>query len=163
MSYNQNCKFKLGLPFFHSAPGCFHESKQYDLNQSWKETACKECHCSIDGVYCTYTNCSQLDNCEITYVPEGACCPVCFEVADPSDKPMGKPIVSENSCVGEDGLFFNEGQLIQLGACRMCECENGHIICEEKTCEPLICGENEMYEVIDDECCPKCIGKCVCS
>ncbi len=115
----------------------------------------------MDGVYCTYTNCSQLENCEITYIPEGACCPVCFEVADPSEMPiMGKPLIdSEDSCVGDDGLVFNNGQVFQLGSCRMCKCEDGHFMCEEKSCEPLVCGINEMYEVVADECCPKCIGE----
>ena len=142
-------------------PGCIHENKKYSLNDTWNETACKKCHCTADGVYCTYDNCSQLEECEVTYVPEGACCPVCLELAGMPNRPDGVPLVTEDSgCITEDGLTFNAGEMFKPGACRICICKKNRMICEEKTCEPLVCGQDQVYsEAVEGECCPKCIGK----
>lgn len=106
-------------------------------------------------------NCTQLEDCEVTYVPEGACCPVCSEPATPQEPPNNLPLFSDtdSSCYSEDGMTLREGEMIWPGPCRMCRCKDRKIVCEEKTCEPLVCADDEIYGEVEGECCPQCIGK----
>ena len=148
--------------FFYlcKVPGCFHENRQYPLNDTWNETPCKQCHCTEDGVYCTFTNCPQLEDCEITYVPEGDCCPKCFEASEPNgEDPAFVVDVEENGCITDDGQMLQEGEVINPGPCRICKCKEESIMCEEKMCEPLVCHDDQVYAITDEECCPKCMGE----
>lgn len=109
-----------------------------------------------------YTNCSQLEDCEVTYVPDDGCCPECLEPATPATVPSDTPIFSdpESGCYSEvDGVMLEEGDVVWPGPCRMCRCTEGRIVCEEKTCEPLVCGDDQVYGEMEGKCCPQCIGE----
>ena len=138
---------------------CLHDGVKYNYSEVWQENVCKTCQCTLDGVLCTYTNCTQLEDCAITYVPVGQCCPLCFQSTDIFDNTQEIPIIS--GCITESGMTYDEGEVFMPGDCRTCRCEEGSVQCREKICEPLICDENEGYSVPEGECCPVCVGKSI--
>lgn len=67
--------------------------------------------------------------------------------------------VEENGCITDDGQMLQEGEVIKPGPCRICKCEDKSIMCEEKMCEPLVCHDDQVYAITDEECCPMCMGE----
>ena len=154
MSFYENfhCIFIILSP---SNTGCNYEGTLYSYNETWNETSCKTCTCTPEGVQCTYKNCTQLSDCSVTYIPEGECCPVCFQptnVITPNDNL--DDVLS--GCMSESGAKYEEGQRWEPGPCRRCRCEDGEISCAEKMCDTPKCDDGVSYYIPEGECCPIC-------
>ena len=116
------------------------------------------CVCSVLGVDCSDTNCTVLESCAVTYVPDGECCPICIDPVHTTINAID-PATLKLKCSDDNGVVYEEGQKWNVNSCRGCMCELGDIVCQEMVCPPIICDANTGYYVPTDECCPICMSK----
>ncbi|XP_064623797.1 cysteine-rich motor neuron 1 protein-like isoform X2 [Lineus longissimus] len=58
---------------------CKYHETLYDPGERWSPTLCKRCRCSKGRVKCHEKVCAKMDNCALSHIPPGECCPVCSE------------------------------------------------------------------------------------
>lgn len=139
--------------------GCKYNNVRYSYGDKWMDgSKCTTCICTENGAECTAVNCTEL-MCSITYIPEGECCPVCFESTTNTVNNYRPPDpVPASGCTAENGDHYDEGDEWRPHPCRDCKCVNGEIDCTERVCDVIICSEEEEYHLPEGYCCPICRG-----
>ena len=102
-------------------------------------------------------NCSEPTDCSITYIPEGECCPVCFE----SDETLNPSANTPLHCITMQGERHINGDTWDMNPCISCRCNNSEIKCHEKVCDAVPCNIEEGQEYVFPlgACCPICKGR----
>ncbi|XP_066541573.1 kielin/chordin-like protein [Hoplias malabaricus] len=91
---------------------CSYQGRIYRNNEIFSPHQCSQCVCQNGKVECTEIRCPPL-SCSKTFVPQGACCPVC------------QPGCEYESEFYADGDFF----VSKTNRCLNCSCSQGHVSC----------------------------------
>ncbi|KAM6269950.1 LOW QUALITY PROTEIN: extracellular matrix organizing protein FRAS1 [Porphyrio hochstetteri] len=125
---------------------CQHEGQIHSHGTQWTSSGCVQCSCTHGNVSCTPTACPAL-TCgqgELQYTPQGSCCPKCVGTGEPCSF---------------DGRSFQDGEDWRLGRCSRCVCRDGAAQCLTASCQPLLCGQDEVLVLPPGRCCPGCVPK----
>lgn len=130
---------------------------KYAFEEEWMDDTCTTCTCTEGGAECASVNCSEPVDCSITYIPEGKCCPVCFN--EPNE--ALSPETTSLHCITDNGERHEDGNSWDSTPCVMCTCSNGEINCNKKACDVVPCNldEGQEYVVPMGKCCPICKGQ----
>eukprot|EP00754_Rhynchopus_humris_P009650 Rhum_TRINITY_DN14069_c0_g1::Rhum_TRINITY_DN14069_c0_g1_i1::g.67925::m.67925 len=114
--------------------------------------------CGAEGKDCAAVLCPAVKCPYGSYVPEGECCPVCYQGC-------------KTTC-GKDVAHGWSGNDDGSNHCNQCKCSNGVMGCTEMACEPKPC-EKDCAAVLcpavkcpfgsyvpEGECCPVCYQGC---
>ncbi|XP_023238974.1 uncharacterized protein LOC111637659 [Centruroides sculpturatus] len=131
VSYPDKC-----CPICPSVSECYLGEKTYKFHETFLDprNACQECICMEDGeVICYHIPCPAI-NCPNPILE--LCCESC------------------NGCSFANNSFPNQKSFVDpLDDCRNCFCNNGHVTCHHRQCEPVNCKNTVIQE-----CCPICSG-----
>ncbi|XP_019850563.1 PREDICTED: cysteine-rich motor neuron 1 protein-like [Amphimedon queenslandica] len=136
---------------------CSHNGVKYNFGDEWRDDSCTTCTCTETGAECASVNCSEPTDCSITYIPEGECCPVCFESNETANPPANAPL----GCITLEGESHINGETWEINPCVSCRCNNNEIKCHEKVCDAVPCNieEGQEYVFPVGACCPICKDK----
>ncbi|XP_017571659.1 kielin/chordin-like protein [Pygocentrus nattereri] len=114
---------------------CSYEGRIYRNDEVFSPHPCSKCVCQNGKVECDEVRCPAL-SCK-TYIPHGACCPVC-----------------QPGCEYE-GELYADGEVFvsRTNPCLNCSCSNHLVRCNPTHCPPTLCASPYKRA---GECCPTC-------